>query len=85
VEVLKNYFTPYRIIKILNDIEDIYAPEIPSHIARWHYPDSFENWKTNIEDELRKFLAVSSCYVAENISDFFNIDNFAFTCDSSIK
>jgi len=84
-ELLNMEFKSYIMISKLNDIEELYAPEIKSHAIRWHYPESFKKWKEAVEDELRRFLVERPCYVAENIMTFFNTDDFGFSCDSVIE
>ena len=83
-ELLNTELRAGRTIEILNRIEAMYEPEVRSHIDRWHYPESFKRWKSGIENSLRLFLAERPCYVAENISEFFNLNDFGFACDTTI-
>lgn len=72
VEIMKNK---------LDSIKNIYSPEIKSHIGRWNYPDSFNDWEKDIENELLFFIENRSCAVRSNILAFFNLSNFDFSCD----
>jgi len=39
-----------KVIAAINRFEDIYAPLIPEHMHRWHYPHDFLEWKRNVQD-----------------------------------
>ena len=68
----------------LNAIKSIYEPEIPRHIDRWNFPDSYSSWEYDIEDEILYFIENRSCFVAENILHFFNLSDFGFICTDAI-
>lgn len=75
VEIMKNK---------LDSIKKIYRPEIIDHIERWNYPDSFDDWEKDIENELLFFIKNRSCAVKNNIMAFFNLSSFDFNCNFNV-
>lgn len=43
-------FSTGKVIASINRFEEIYAPLIPEHMHRWHYPDDYLEWKRNVQD-----------------------------------
>lgn len=43
-------FSTGKVIDAINRFEETYAPLIPEHMHRWHYPDDYLEWKRNVQD-----------------------------------
>ncbi len=83
-EVLNDEYAIDSLINKLDSIKEIYSPEMNSHIGRWSFPDSFNSWEENIENDLLSFIEKRSCAVRENIMTFFNLTSFDFNCDFQV-
>ena len=46
---LNTAFDEERMLGELAVLEDLFAPEMPTHIARWERPETVEQWHTNVE------------------------------------
>jgi CotH kinase protein/Lamin Tail Domain/Fn3 associated len=77
---LKTTFQYHIVKEKFEMIKNMYSAEVPRHINRWNYPDSFEKWEEDIDKYLLKFLEERSCYMQEQIEEFFELDNFDFSC-----
>ncbi len=77
-EILNNNFIIDTMIKKLNSIKNLYKNEIPNHLYRWHFPESFSKWENDIEDNLLFFIENRSCEIEKNIINFFNLTEFEF-------
>ena len=76
--------TEFQIDTVLNKIvefEILYASEFNSHLARWHYPSSYDKWLENI-DILKEFAKYRACYCFDHIKSQFNITDLGYTCDT---
>ena len=84
-EVLnKDFDTEIMSIK-LDSIKEIYRPEITSHIERWNFPNSLDDWKLDIENNLRSFIEKRPCFVREHMMSYFELTSFDFDCDSQLN
>ena len=81
-EILNGYFTSTSMLIKVQNIKELYADEIPSHILRWNYPYSYSRWEFDIEESLASFLEKRPCNVSSNIANFFDLANFDFDCSS---
>jgi CotH kinase protein/Lamin Tail Domain/Chitobiase/beta-hexosaminidase C-terminal domain len=79
-ELLKTTFQYHIVKEKFEMIKNMYSAEVPRHINRWNYTDSFEKWEEDIDKYLLKFLEERSCYMQEQIEEFFELDNFDFSC-----
>jgi spore coat protein CotH len=79
-EILNSVFDYEIITYKLDSIKAIYSPEIERHIGRWNYPDSFNKWEQDIENELLSFIEKRPCEVRKNIMTFFNLTSFGYEC-----
>ncbi|MFW6309810.1 MAG: CotH kinase family protein, partial [Prolixibacteraceae bacterium] len=84
-EVLHTEFNTERMVEKLEKVKKMYEAELPHHISRWNYPESFSRWENDIENELLSFIVGRPCAVAENITEFFNISDFGFKCGTGNK
>ena len=84
-ELLNNDFTTEIMIKKLDSIKAVYSAEIPSHIERWSFPNTYVGWEQDIENDLLYFIQNRPCVVRENIMLFFGLQSFDFTCDSYVN
>ena len=51
---IETYFEPGHVLNQIDSCEALYSPMVHDHIDRWHQPDSYQGWKSNIE-VLREF------------------------------
>ena len=79
-EILNNDFRTERMLQKMDSIINLYKNDIPEHIKRWKFPDSYDKWENDIYDYTTLFLEYRPCNVEKNIKDFFNLDAFDFTC-----
>lgn len=84
VDVLYSVFGTRIMTNKLDSIKDKYSPEIGKHIERWNYPNSFNDWEKDIEEDLLSFIENRPCAVRENIMTFFNLTSFNFLCNYNI-
>lgn len=47
-ELLNTTFSAGTVIGAIDKFESIYTPLISEHIERWHYPNDFNEWMTNV-------------------------------------
>ncbi len=79
-EILNQNFSVSNMMNKLDTIKKMYEPEVPDHISRWNYPDSFYRWENDIKNELIPFIKNRPCYVESNITEFFSLTEFGFSC-----
>ena len=82
--ILNSGFDRIVMTNKLDSIKEIYSPEIEKHIERWNYPNSFNDWEKDIEDDLLSFIENRPCAVREIIMTFFKLTSFNFICDFNI-
>jgi len=46
---LNTTFEPSRVIDMIEEYKQWYAPMVVDHIKRWHSPESFKHWLDNVE------------------------------------
>ncbi len=83
-EILNTDFGVERMVNKLDSIKDIYGPEVPGHIDRWHYPNSLNAWDADIANDLLSFLQKRPCVVREQIMSFFELTSFDFECETKL-
>jgi hypothetical protein len=83
-EILNTEYDFDTMLNILDSIKELYSPEIPGHITRWNFPDSYPDWEEGIEEELVSFIEDRPCIVEYNIINFFNLSEFDFSCNSKV-
>lgn len=76
---LDHIFKPSKILKTIDDFEQLYTPEIEEHIARWNYPPNIEQWKLEI-DKLRLFATKRLCKMTNYINTFFDVNTVEIHC-----
>jgi hypothetical protein len=84
-DILNENFDTGFMVNKLDSIKEVYSPEIAGHIGRWNYPNSFNKWEEDIEDDLKSFLQKRPCVVKDNIMAFFDLTDFNYECDSNIS
>lgn len=47
--LLNTTFSAGTVIDAINEFEKMYAPLVPEHIERWHYPHNFHEWQENVQ------------------------------------
>ncbi len=67
-QMLDTTFSPERTIPILENLIDEVAPEMESHIRRWHYPHSMERWFKDLSN-IRDFLVRRPHFLNEELSN----------------
>ncbi|MCD4745769.1 MAG: CotH kinase family protein, partial [Bacteroidales bacterium] len=83
-EILNQDFDANTLVSKLNTVKKIYENEVSHHIFRWNYPDSISKWESDIEDNLLFFIENRPCGVEENIIEFFDLNEFGFSCNNNI-
>jgi hypothetical protein len=78
-EALNEVFVKERMTAILDSIVAILNPEIEEHVARWNFPQSYNSWHQDLENDVRNFLAKRPCIVRKNLSVFF--DRAELSCE----
>lgn len=84
-EILNNDFDSDKMINKLDSIKELYSPEIPDHMDRWNYPNTYESWEEDIANSLLSFIEKRSCVVRENIMEYFNLTEFNFDCNTKVN
>jgi hypothetical protein len=82
-EILKEEFELDKMLDKLERIMELYRQDLPDHISRWNFPNDMETWEKDIQNQIIPFLENRPCAVGKNVSDFFNISDFGFTCPST--
>ncbi len=72
VELTVTTFAPERANRILRELQDEMASEMPRHIARWGRPSSMAKWESNV-DQIRKWMEARPAYALENLRKYFNL------------
>ncbi|MCO5234576.1 MAG: CotH kinase family protein [Chitinophagales bacterium] len=83
-ELLNNDFNIDIMKSKLEAVKSLYEPEVPSHILRWNFPKSVDNWEEDIQNDLISFLERRPCAVNTQVKIFFGIDDFGLDCASKI-
>lgn len=81
-EILDSVFTPEKIYTKAHAIMDLYRPEISRHSQRWHFPESMQTWELDINNIVHGFLLERRCEVARQVINYFDLEDFGFTCSS---
>ena len=81
-EVLNNDFQVNKMLTIFYQIKELYDNEMPRHISRWNFPNSFSTWENDINDRLLDFLVQRPCNIRKQIIKFFNLYQFDFNCNA---
>ncbi|MCE3281049.1 MAG: Spore coat protein CotH [Bacteroidetes bacterium] len=68
---LDNTFEKEKVIKRINEFQDVLAPEMPEHINRWRVIGSYSKWKDYVE-ELRDFASQRPSVQIRQLNDFIN-------------
>lgn len=84
-EILNNDFDSDIMINKLNSIKKSYTHEMISHINRWDFPDSLNEWEKDIKNNLLSFLEKRPCVVRDHIMEFFELNTFDFDCNSKVS
>lgn len=84
-EILNLDFDTEKMTGKLDSIRELYAPEIPGHVARWNFPDSYNVWDDAVDNALQAFIESRPCIVRDHIMEFFDLTDFDFNCDSDIE
>ena len=69
---LNNTFEPERFISIIEQYEQLYAPEMERYIDRWGDPSSKADWRNKV-DGLKEFARLRPCYMKEHLISHFNL------------
>jgi len=71
--LLNTWFHPDRVTEILDEFQIRYQSSIPENVNRWRVPNSFNQWRNNVEG-MREFGEKRPSYVFQHIKDYFNMD-----------
>ena len=73
VELTVTTFAPERAVRILHELRDEMAPEMPRHIERWGSPSSYDAWIKNV-NAIEKWMESRPKYALENLRKYFDLD-----------
>lgn len=69
---LETSFRTENTLKVIDEFERNYEPEIQEHINRWRAIMSYAKWKENVDD-LRTFASKRPAIQAKQLNDFFKL------------
>ena len=69
----------------IQEFTSYYEQEIPNHIYRWGFPESIAIWKSDIDLILTKFANNRPCVLRYHMMEFFDLDEFGFSCENNLK
>jgi hypothetical protein len=61
-------------LSVVNEMENLYAPEMQEHIDRWGYPTTYETWEFYV-DRMKTFAEERPTYLHQFTQSFLNIDD----------
>lgn len=70
---LDTSFAPPRTTALLDDLEDLLAPEMPHHAARWNQQQPVDAWHDHV-DRLRTFMQTRPGVQHQQLADFFELE-----------
>lgn len=89
--LMNTTFNAGRVIAAVNEFEAMYAPLMAEHIKRWGYPNTYDEWTSNVAG-LRQFAVQRPVEVMQMLDRYFgkpfvmapnpNTGNFAIHFDS---
>ncbi len=79
---LNTTFKSELVADSIRSFKALFENEMPEHIARWSYPDGMGKWNSEI-DKMIEFAEKRPCFMRENIMNYFGLDEFGFTCDTT--
>ncbi len=79
--VSRHYFSPERIISIIDEFEQRYETEMAEHIHRWNLPEDINTFHSNVK-WMRKFARKRPCIVKYQLQEFFNIEYVNISCNA---
>ncbi|MCD4698461.1 MAG: CotH kinase family protein [Bacteroidales bacterium] len=66
----------------IQEFTTFYEQDIDKHIYRWSFPKSKAEWINNMGWALISFANNRPCTIREHIMEFFDLDEFGFSCDT---
>jgi hypothetical protein len=81
-ELLNTLFQTDTIIPRTAEFMARYEPGMEKHIWRFGYPATVESWKDKIDYYILNFASERPCHMEDQIIEFFDLDDFPFSCDS---
>ncbi len=79
---LNTTFNSESVIDSINKYKILFEPEMAEQIERWFYPEDMSSWNEQVE-KMIYFAQHRPCYMRENIMNFFDLEEFDFSCDNS--
>ncbi len=84
-DLLNIEFQPGRMINIIDELQDVIAPEMQEHIERWQIPSSYDTWQQRVQ-AMRNFAENRPAHLKQHVIDHFNLEGTApVTIDVSDK
>ncbi|GAB4329108.1 MAG: hypothetical protein Kow00127_21580 [Bacteroidales bacterium] len=83
-ERLYTSFQSDTTLQAINYFRLLYEPELARHMARWNFPESYEEWLERINFYLSEFAINRPCSMASDIEDYFEITDFMPDCSDNI-
>ncbi len=85
MELINEDFATHVMHGKLQKVKEMYDEEVPSHINRWNYPDSYAMWEDDIENDLATFIDYRKYTVDENLSEFFLLTDPIIDIDNDLN
>ena len=80
--LLKETFNPERLVPLVGQLVDEYAPAMEEHLARYPGYHSVASWKDNVYHHVTRFVALRACVLEQQLVDYFAIDPFLDCSDA---
>lgn len=65
-------FKPQRVLDMIDSLQNLYAPDMPEHIYRWHFNGTVNDWHQMI-DIMRFFAINRPAYMQQHIMNMWNL------------
>lgn len=67
--LLNTTFSPKNVISKIDSLDQLYAPLMPEHIARWNYPENINNYHAAVA-HIKRFAALRPATLIRDMSEF---------------
>lgn len=82
-ELLNSTFKTSHVVQHINDYKAKIDSLYELHNQRWDYPISYHDWEWAIEHSMLDFAIKRPCIIAGYIKDYFELEEFGFSCDTN--
>ena len=74
VEILYTQYSTERLLRLIDEMEAIYAPEMPRQISKWDQPNSIETWQKYV-NVLRNFVKVRPDNIIKKLKKMYKLSD----------